>query len=588
MKLLRTYLSKYQLSFFTACLNSTINKVLDLMPPVLILWLVNSLSGEMPQWFNKLGVNSVHRAVVFVLVLTVIIFLLESLFEWFFNRGFERIAQKVQHDVRLDVYDKVQKLPQSYFERNRLGNMLSILNDDVNQLERFLNTSFNEILQMVVLFIFAFFALTSVSFELALIGMAPIPLIIGGSVLYQKMIAPKYQKMREAIGWLNSRLENNLSGIREVKMFNAEQYEYDRVEEASNNYKKDNFKIIDLNVAYIPLIRVLITAGFAIGLFVASMWVIQDNGKMNLGGIAFYAMLIQRLLWPVTRLGQIFDDYERSRASILRIENILKEQDEPGHEATLTVPSTFNTIEVKNLDFSYQTNSEILHHINFEVKKGESIGIVGPTGAGKTTLIKLLSRLYEPDSGEILIDGIPLSSLNLKDWRSHISIVNQDAYLFHGSIKENIAYSQPNATMEDIVAASKMAHLHEFVSTIADGYNAIIGERGIKLSGGQRQRLSLARAILKNAPLMILDEATSAVDTQTEKAIQENIDVLSANKTLIIIAHRLSTVKNTNNILVLNEGRIAEQGKHDDLLDIKNGIYANLWQIQTGIIPITH
>ncbi|MEZ5001491.1 MAG: ABC transporter ATP-binding protein [Chitinophagales bacterium] len=582
MNLLKTYLAKYQLQFYWACLNSTLNKILDLMPPIIVGWLVDSLSGNIPSFLNSNGQTSVKEVIYIVIVLTTIIFLLESFFEWLFDRGFRRIAQNIQHDVRLDVYNKVQSLPQSYFENNRLGNILAILNDDINQLERFLNESFNEILQMFVLFIFASIALSSLSWELALVGMAPIPLIIGGSLLYQKLIAPRYKKMRDTIGILNSRLENNISGIQVVKMFNAEKFESNRVEEASATYKNDNYKIIDLNVAYIPLIRIFITAGFALGLLLAALWVIQDNGKMSLGGIALYAMLVQRLLWPVTRLGKIFDDFERSRASVRRIEGVLSEKEEPhsNNQLALTIP--FQLIEVKNLNFAYKVENIVLENINFHVKMGTSLGIVGPTGAGKTTLIKLLTRLYEVDSGQILIDGRNLSDIDLKEWRSQISIVNQDAYLFHGSIKENIAYGQPDIPMEDIEKAAKMAHLHDFVGTLPDKYDSLIGERGIKLSGGQRQRLSLARAILKNAPLMILDEATSAVDTQTERAIQENIDYLSQNKTLIIIAHRLSTVKNTDNIIVLNQGRIAEEGHHNDLLNIKNGIYKDLWSIQTG------
>ncbi len=584
MNLLKSYLSKYQLSFYFACTNSVLNKVLDLMPPILVGWLVDSLSGNIPAFLNKDGQAEIKSVVAIIIVLTIIIFLLESFFEWLFNRGFKRIAQKIQHDVRLDVYAKVQRLPQSYFENNRLGNILSILNDDINQLERFLNESFNEILQMFVLFIFASIALSSISIELALIGMAPIPLIIIGSLIYQKLIAPRYQKMRNTIGALNSRLENNISGMRVVKMFNAEKYELDRVKSTSLTYQADNFKIIDINVAYIPIIRIFITAGFAIGLLVAAFWVVEGNGKMSLGGIALYAMLIQRLLWPVTRLGRIFDDYERARASISRIKGILNQSDEPGLMQNSAVKIDFNKISVKGLNFAYKKESSVLKNINFEVKKGQALGIVGPTGAGKTTLIKLLTRLYEIDSGAILIDDNNLKDIGLNDWRKQISIVNQDAYLFHGSIKENIAYGQPNLQQSEIEKAAKMAHLHDFVISLPDGYESLIGERGIKLSGGQRQRLSLARAILKNASLMILDEATSAVDTQTEKAIQENIEILRQDKTLIIIAHRLSTVKNADNILVLNQGEIVETGKHSELLHLDNGIYKELWNIQTGEI----
>lgn len=582
MKLLQKYLGNYKLAFALACFNSLCNKVLDLMPPILVGWLVDSLSGSIPQFLDRSKSLSVKQVVVLIIVLTVIIFLLESLFEYLFKKGFKRIAQNVQHDVRLDVYNKVQRLPQSYFENNRLGNILSVLNDDINQLERFLNESFNEILQMVVLFIFSFIAFSTFSIEIALIGMAPIPLIIIGSLVYQKMIAPRYQKMRNTVGALNSRLENNVSGMRVIKMFNAEEFESNRVDEVSQEYKNDNFKIININVAYIPLIRIFITAGFALGLLVAALWVIEGNGKMTLGGVTLYAMLIQRLLWPVTRLGTIFDDYERAMASISRINGVLNEQDESDVDGAIVKDLAFNKIEVNKLNFAYEAHQPILKNISFKVDKGQAIGVVGATGAGKTTLVKLLTRLYEAPKNSILIDGVDLSDLSIKAWRQLISIVHQDAYLFHGTIKENIAYGKAEMSQAEIEQAAKMAHLHDFIIQLPEGYNSIIGERGIKLSGGQRQRLSLARAILKNAPLLILDEATSAVYTETESAIQENIERLSENKTLIIIAHRLSTVRNTDKILVLNAGEIVESDTHNNLIQIENGVYSKLWKIQTG------
>lgn len=586
MYLLRTYLGKYKIGFLTACTNSILNKVLDLMPPILVGWLVDSLSSDIPAIFTKRGFDSVESAVSLIIVLTVIIFLLESFFEWLFKLGFMRIAQKVQHDVRVDLYDKLQRLPQSYFENNRLGNTLAILNDDVNQLERFLNTSFNEILQIVVIFVFASAALVSVNLELALIGFAPIPFIIGGSILYQKLVAPRYRKMRNTIGVMNSRLENNISGIQVVKLFNAETYERDRVETASSRYRDDNFRIVGLNAAYVPVIRVFITAGFAIGLLMAAYWVIDGSGKISLGDVALYAMLIQRLLWPVTNLGRILDDFERARASIVRIQSIFGQEEEAGSQQAASAAPDFSTVRFDHVNFSYKAESPVLHDIDFTVRKGQSVGIVGPTGAGKTTLIKLLSRLYEPTSGSIRVDDAPLDSIGLHAWRSLLSVVNQDVYLFHGSIRENVAYGRDDASFDSIVNASRMAHLHEFVESLPDGYDTLIGERGIKLSGGQRQRLSLARAILKDAPLMILDEATSAVDTQTERAIQENINRLSHDKTLIIIAHRLSTVRHADIIYVLNEGRIAETGTHDELTQVAGGIYKDLWEVQTGAAAV--
>lgn len=582
MNLLKSYLAKYKIGFLLACVYSISNKTLDMMPPILVGWLVDSLSGSIPSFFIEFGFDTAMLAMKTIIALTVVIFLLESFFEWLFKRSFMRIAQRVQHDVRVDLYDKLQRLPQSYFENNRLGNTLSILNDDINQLERFLNTSFNEILQIVVLFIFATVALLSVNWELAVIGIAPIPLIIGGSILYQRLIAPRYQRMRNTIGILNSRLENNISGIQVVKLFNAERYERRRVEEVSEQYRNDNFSIVALNAAYVPLIRIFITVGFATGLFMAALWVIQGNGKISLGDVALYAMLIQRLLWPVTNLGRILDDYERARASILRIGGLFDQAEEQGREVGLSANPDFLEIRFDGMSFAYKADSPVLKHIDFSVKRGQSIGIVGPTGTGKTTLIKLLTRLYEPSSGAIRIDGQPINEIQLDTWRALASVVNQDVYLFHGSIRENIAYGKNEVGMEAIIRASKMARLHDFVLELPDGYNTLIGERGIKLSGGQRQRLSLARAILKDSPLMILDEATSAVDTQTESAIQENINLLSKDKTLIIIAHRLSTVRHADCIYVLDNGRVAEQGTHEELVCLADGIYRDLWDVQTG------
>lgn len=584
MKLLLSYLAKYQRPFLLACFNSTVNKVLDLMPPVLVGWLVDSLSGQVPALFAGAGFADTRSAVMAVIVLTVVIFLLESLFEWFYKLGFMRVAQQIQHRVRVDLYDKMQRLPQSFYERNRMGNVLAIANDDVNQLERFLNTSFNELLQIAVLFVFASVALTNMSWELALIGMAPVPGILAGSILYQRLVAPRYQRMRRTNGELNSRLENNLSGMQVIKLFNAETFERGRVAEVSHRYRNDNFRIIDLSAAYTPLIRTFITAGFAIGLLVAANWVMQGNGKVSLGGVALYAMLIQRLLWPVTNLGRILDDYERARASLLRITSIFELADEPaGHEA-MPEGTGFREIVFDGVGFGYQPESPVLHDINLRVSRGQSVGIVGPTGAGKTTVIKLLSRLHDPDSGTIRIDDRSLSGIDIHDWRRQISVVSQDVYLFHGSIRENIAYGREDVSGADIERAARMARFHDFAAGLPDGYDAIIGERGIKLSGGQRQRLSLARAILKDAPLLILDEATSAVDTQTERAIQENLRELGRDKTLVIIAHRLSTVRHADAIYVLDEGRIADSGTHAELIG-RSGLYRELWQVQTGELP---
>lgn len=293
-------------------------------------------------------------------------------------------------------------------------------------------------------------------------------------------------------------------------------------------------------------------------------------------------MMIQRLLWPVTRLGMIFDEYERARAASRRIFGLL--------DSTSTIPEKEQPIELakqqyhlewKNVGFSYEANHPILKNVSLQIEAGKSIGIAGPTGSGKTTFIKLLMRFYDVSHGEILINDTDLRALSIRSIRKHIALVSQEVYLFHGTFAENIAYGMEDKSQEAIIEAAKKAQLHSFIIQLPLGYQSIVGERGIKLSGGQRQRLSIARAILKDAPILLLDEATSAVDTETEKAIQTNLNQLTQGKTAIIIAHRLSTIRHADKILVLKDGHLVEQGTHDELL-IESGTYAELWRIQTG------
>lgn len=557
------------------------NKILDLMPPLLVGWLVDIISGNSPGFVRSFTDNDPWEGAFFIAAAIVVIFAVESLTEWVYQRGFLTIAQDMQHRLRTEAYAQLQRKPLAYFENNRTGNLLAILNDDINRLERFLMDVYNELVQVAVLIIFSTIAFFVVSWELALIGLLPVPFIVWGSIRYQQWIAPYYSQIRAEAGMLNSRLENNISGIQVIKSFVTEAAEAERVAEASDLYRIANYRAIRLMVIYTPLIRMLIAVGFAGVLLLASWWIIQGDERVTLGQLALYGMLIQRLLWPLTRLGKVFDEYQRARASMSRVGQLL---DAPAEAETGTnaVPALCQAIRLRNVSFRYQSEgNEILGQINLEIPAGKVCGIAGPTGAGKTSLIKLLLRFYEPDSGQILLDETPLTAIQPSALRKDISLVSQDVYLFHGSIRENIAYGQPAANLPDIEAAARKAALHDFVISLPEGYDTLVGERGIKLSGGQRQRLSIARAILKNAPIVILDEATSAVDTATERVIQENLNLLTSGKTAIIIAHRLSTLRHADQIVMLDEGQIAELGTHEQLLTAK-GLYAELWQGQAG------
>jgi len=580
------YLQAYRWRFFATTAASVTNKVLDLMPPLLVGWVIDSLRGAPPRWIASLaGTRDPWSMAIVLSGLSVAIFFLESLFQWLYQSGFMRLAQTVQHDLRIDTYNRVQSREIAFFEEHRLGEILSMLNDDVNQLERFLNTGFNELLQVAVLIIFSISVMIPTSWQLSLIGMAPIPVIVWSGFYYQRRIAPRYRRVRQGVGGLASRLENNISGIQVIKSFTAEAFETERVRRVSDEYRQANFAAIRLSAIYIPLIRMAIVVGFAGVLLFGSYWILNGSKIISVGELVLFAMMTERLLWPLTRLGSTLDDFERAKASSRRIFGLV---DTPpaiqSPEHPVPIGRARGEISFDHVDFRYargRGEEPVLHGMDFRIAPGETIGVAGPTGAGKSTIIKLILRFYDPTRGALRLDGIDLRNLALADLRHNIALVSQEVYLFHGSIRENIAYRDDDVPLEDVVRAAKLAQLHDFVASLPQGYDTPVGERGIQLSGGQRQRLSIARAIVKDAPILILDEATSSVDTETERAIQENLRTLTAGRTALIIAHRLSTIRHADRILVLRDGQVVEEGHHDDLL-ARGGTYADLWHIQSG------
>lgn len=582
------YLRSYRGRLGSATSASVLNKILDLMPPLLVGWVIDSLRGKPPGWIASLAGTRDPWSMALVLSgLSVVIFFFESLFQWMYQAGFMTLAQRVQHDLRMDVYNRIQEREIAFFEEHRLGEILAMLNDDVNQLERFLNTGFNELVQLAVLFIFAFAVMFPISWQLSLVAVAPIPIILWGSLLYQRRIQPRYRRVREGVGGLASRLENNLAGIHVIKSFTAEAFETERVRRVSEEYQRANFDAIRLSALYVPLIRMAIVMGFAGVLLIGSYWILNGSGIITVGELVLFSMMTERLLWPLTRLGTTVDDFERARASARRAFGLLDTEpaiqdperperfDSPGGRARGDV--VFNRVEFR---YARGRDEPVLRELSFRVAPGETIGIAGPTGAGKSTLIKLLLRLYDVTGGAVRLDGHDVRNVTLADLRRNIALVSQDVYLFHGTVRENIAYSS-DAPLEEVVRAAKLAQLHDFVAGLPQSYDTLVGERGVKLSGGQRQRLSIARAIVKDAPLLILDEATSSVDTETERAIQENLKTLTAGRTALIIAHRLSTIRHADRILVLRDGEVAEEGTHDELV-ARGGIYADLWHVQAG------
>ena len=591
MSRLFRFLREFQGRFLFASSSSVANKVLDLMPPLLVGWVIDSVRGEPPAWIRSVvpGADPFSMA-LFLAILTVLIFFLESVFQWMYQYGFMTLAQKVQHTLRTRTYDRLQSRELAFFEDHRMGETMAMLNDDVNQLENFMNTGFNQILQLAVLFVFAGIVMFEMDVTLALIGLTPIPLILLGSFYYQRHIAPRYNTVRQTVGELNSRLENNLAGMAVIKSFTAEKFESQRVRQASENYMSANFQAIKLNSVYVPIIRMAVAIGFAGVLLAGAYRILSGQTGLTVGELVVFSMLVQRILWPLTGMGQTLDSYERARSAARRTFKILDtpaDIQDPANPLSVSGESGPGRVGFENLVFSYSRGTPILNGLNLEIQPGETLGIAGVTGAGKSTLIKLLLRLYDPGEGAVKLDGVDLRALTQKELRAHIALVSQDVYIFHGTIGENIAYGRMQGSgeveLEKIRAAARAARLSDFVESLPQGYDTLVGERGIKLSGGQRQRLSIARAVLKDAPVLALDEATSSVDTETERAIQENLQKLTAGRTALIIAHRLSTIRHADRIVVLGEGRILEEGRHEELL-ARAGIYNDLWNIQSGNI----
>ncbi len=576
------YAVPHRRTMVLASVYSILNKIFDLAPPMLIGAAVDVVVQQQDSLIAKFGIVDTGSQLIALAGVTVAIWVFESTFQYLYQVAWRNLAQTIQHDLRIDTYDHVQHLKLAYFEDRSTGGLLSVLNNDINQLELFLNVGVNDIWQVVttVIVIGGIFFYTAPN--VAWMAMLPMPFIIWGSIRFQRTLAPRYAAVREQVGILNGYLANNLSGVATIKSFTAEKHEFDRISRESDIYRVSNEKAIKFSSAFVPLIRMLIMGGFiAILIF---------GGKMALAGdlaVGVYSVLIfitQRLLWPLTRLGDTLDLYQRSMASINRILDLL-DMDAllPDGETPLDFDLVRGEITLDSVSFEYANtdNRSVIHDLSLNIPAGETVGIVGSTGAGKTTLVKLLLRFYDVQKGSLRLDGHDLRDLKLKELRKAIGFVSQDVFLFHGTVKENIAYGTFDATDEQIIEAAQIAEAHDFIMSLPQGYDTIVGERGQKLSGGQRQRVSIARAVLKDPPVLILDEATSAVDNETEALIQRSLEKIAIGRTTIVIAHRLSTIRNADRIFVLEHGQLKEHGKHDELV-AQDGIYARLWGVQTG------
>ena len=596
-RLFRGYGVHYKMYAFVGVLSSIFARLLDLLPPVLLGFAIDAVFRQDKAftdiWFVPGRFIPADQQGQLLLTVGIIgaAFTSGAAFHWVRNWGFNSFAQRIQHDVRTDTYDKMQRLNMDFFADKQTGEMMSILSNDVNRLERFLNDGMNSMFRLTVMVLGIAGILFYLNWQLALIALLPVPLIGFFTYVFIRAIQPKYAEVRSTVGKLNSRLENNLGGIKVIKSSHTEEYESDRVDDVSQDYYDANWGAIETRIKFFPGLRLLAGFGFVLTFLVGGLWVLEAEGQapwiftlsLSTGEFVTFILLTQRFIWPMAQFGQIINMYQRARASAARIFGLMDEpariEEDPG-ATELTVED--GRVEYDEVTFGYDEET-IVEDVDLTVEGGETLALVGPTGAGKSTVLKLLLRMYDVDEGSITIDDTDIREVTLPSLRESIGYVSQDTFLFYGTVAENIAYGTFDADREEIVEAAKAAEAHAFIENLPEGYDTEVGERGVKLSGGQRQRIAIARAILKDPDVMILDEATSDVDTETEMLIQRSLDRLTVDRTTFAIAHRLSTIKDADKILVLEEGEIVERGTHRELLG-NDGLYAHLWGVQAGEI----
>lgn len=571
------YAKNYRVDISLATFYSLMNKIFDIFPEILIGVAVDVVVKQQDSMLAHWGIHNVIAQIVSLGSFTGLIWMLESTFQYLYSLKWCYLAQHIQHDLRMDSYQHIQNLQLEYFENKATGNLMAILNDDINQLERFMNDGVNQIIQIVSSTLIIGVIFFIISAKVALLSFLPMPLIIIGVFFFRNKLAPRYLRVRNSAGALNAKLNANLSGIATIKNFTTEKYESEQLKQFSNEYANANKHAILLSAAATPVIRIIIMSGFLVSLIYGGILTIDKQIA-----VASYSILIflsQRLLWPLNQLGQVTDMYQRSMASITRVMGLLSAPVTIQDGAKVIKSPCNGEVHFNHVNFAYNERDSLFHGLNLTIPAGQTIALVGGTGSGKSTLIKLLLRLYDYQGGQITVDGQDIKELTLNSLRQQIGVVSQETFLIDGTIAENIAYGSFSASLEQIYAVAKLVEAEEFILQLPDGYQTMIGERGQRLSGGQRQRIALARAILKNPPILILDEATSALDNHTEDLIQQAMLHVAKGRTTIVIAHRLSTIVNADMIYVLDHGNITESGTHQELLNA-NKHYSYLWNLQ--------
>tara|TARA_B100001093_G_scaffold520382_1_gene615295 strand:- start:1688 stop:3556 length:1869 start_codon:yes stop_codon:yes gene_type:complete len=577
------YAFRYPRRLLAGFLGNACARIVDLVPFVAIGWAVDYFTSDVMvgPMFVQDAVNAIHSepAVGYgVMIFTGFVML--AFFQGVSEYSWQTLGYNIQHDLRMDATRSLIAMEASYYDMRQTGQLMSVLSSDVNQLEDVVSDSSTSIIRIVFTFLTAFVILASMSLKLAGILFGPILFIIPCVYWFSTRVQRKYRKQRESTGDIHAVLENLISGISVVQAYNAQTWESERVARESGNYRDQAMGASRDRNRFLPMIYVI--AGIAFGLLVTAGGWLASTGEISTGELVTFLLISTRMTMPMFIFGILINQLQRGEAAAKRVFATIDLEptifDEPD---AIELDEAIVSVEFRDVHFTYPgTSIKVLSGISFLAQGGDFLGVMGHTGAGKTTILKLLMRYYVPDSGDVLINGTSINDFTLHSVRDKIGFVSQEPFLFYGTVSENVRYNQQSSD-EELDAALKLAGAWDFIQELESGLDTMVGDRGAKLSGGQRARVSLARALLKRPSLLILDEASSALDAETERRIQENLLASGSDRATIAVAHRLSTIRNANEILSMVDGAIVERGLHDDLV-AANGVYASQWTIQTG------
>jgi ABC-type multidrug transport system fused ATPase/permease subunit len=550
---------------------------------LLIPWIIKTLVSMV----TSPGVKIEELATIARLSILVFIVFIARSFLQFLRSYLAHVAGwGVVADVRKFIYEHMQRLSLRFYEDKQIGQLMSNVVNDTDLFEQLIAHAIPDIVVNLLTFFGVTAVLINLNWKLALLSMMPIPLIIFSLRIYAKYVRPAFRNRQKELGDLNAILNDNLSGIREIKSFTRETDEARKVHSRIESYRVSLLKALKLMATFQPFVDFTSSIGILIVIFYGGQLAIK--GLLPVADLVAFFLYLDMFYNPVRVLSGAWEAIQSSLAGADRITDLLIEKEEPAMvEGSIEINSPIiGHIQFNDVSFEYTENHPVLEHIDLDIPFRSIVALVGPTGVGKSTLVSLIARFYDVNEGTIFLDDRNICEYTLDSLRQQISIVLQDVFLFYGNVRENIMFGNPDATEDDLIAAVKAANAYDFIMDLPDGFNTLVGERGIKLSGGQKQRISIARAILKNAPIIILDEATSSVDTETEFSIQEALERLMKGRTTLVIAHRLSTVRNANKIVVLEDKSIREMGTHEDLIKLKNGLYRRLYSAQKHLEPI--